>query len=121
MTPSSPLSTVFSATLEERLRAVQQLASDRLCAPVDTAVGISTSANSAGLLKTSELGAYTFAMAGATGGKVLHLADDCLRVDSLDASRVQEAHILAGNMLCDAIVNSLCTDQAERSHQAVHA
>src|SRR5271163_2836156 len=72
---------------------------EALCAPGDIAVGISTSGNSpnvcAGLLKARELGAYTFAMTGATGGKIIHLADACLRVDSCDAARVQEAHILA--------------------------
>jgi D-sedoheptulose 7-phosphate isomerase len=85
---------------------------EALCAPGDIAVGISTSGNSpnvcAGLLKARELGAYTFAMTGATGGKVVHLADACLRVDSCDAARVQEAHILAGHMLCDAIEDALC-------------
>jgi D-sedoheptulose 7-phosphate isomerase len=89
---------------------------EALCAPGDIAVGISTSGNSpnvcAGLLKARELGAYTFAMTGATGGKIVHLADACLRVDSCDAARVQEAHILAGHMLCDAIEASLCSDHA---------
>jgi len=97
---------------------------EALCAPGDVAVGISTSGNSpnvcAGLVKARELGAYTFAMTGATGGKVVHLADDCLRVDSVDAARVQEAHILAGHMLCDAIEDALCNDHARPSAQVVH-
>ena len=92
---------------------------EALCSPGDVAVGISTSGNSpnvcAGLLKAHELRAYTFAMTGATGGKVVHLADACLRVDSCDAARVQEAHILAGHMLCDAIEDALCNDDACRS------
>jgi D-sedoheptulose 7-phosphate isomerase len=205
MTHSAPLSTVFSATLEEHLQVVRQLASDlsllervadrmyealrdggkilwfgnggsaadsqhlaaelvgrfrrerrgmasialttdssaltsigndygfeaifarqieALCVPGDIVVGISTSGNSpnvcAGLLKARELGAYTFAMTGATGGKVIHLADACLRVDSCDAARVQEAHILAGHMLCDAIEASLCNAHASRSRQGNH-
>ncbi len=96
---------------------------EALCAPGDVAVGISTSGNSpnvcAGLLKARELGAYTFAMTGASGGKVIHLADACLCVDSSDAARVQEAHILAGHMLCDAIEDSLCNDLARRSQPVV--
>lgn len=97
---------------------------EALCAAGDIAVGISTSGNSpnvcAGLLKARELGAYTFAMTGATGGKIVHLADACLRVDSCDAARVQEAHILAGHMLCDAIEASLCNDPAHSSRQGNH-
>jgi D-sedoheptulose 7-phosphate isomerase len=205
MTHAAPLSTVFSATLEEHLQVVRQLASDlsllegvadrmyaalrdggkvlwfgnggsaadsqhlaaelvgrfrrerrgmasialttdssaltsigndygfecifarqieALCAPGDIAVGISTSGNSpnvcAGLLKARELGAYTFAMTGATGGKIIHLADACLRIDSCDAARVQEAHILAGHMLCDAIEASLCNDHASLLRHGNH-
>lgn len=94
---------------------------EALCGPADIAVGISTSGNSpnvcSGLVKARELGAYTFAMTGATGGKVIHLADACLRVDSCDAARIQEAHILAGHMLCDAIENSLCNDSASHRRQ----
>jgi D-sedoheptulose 7-phosphate isomerase len=89
---------------------------EALCAPGDIAVGISTSGNSpnvcTALVKARELGAFTFAMTGATGGKIIHLADACLRVDSCDAARVQEAHILAGHMLCDAIEDALCNDDA---------
>ncbi len=97
---------------------------EALCVPGDIAVGISTSGNSpnicAGLLKARELGAYTFAMTGATGGKVAHLADACLRVESRDAARVQEAHILAGHMLCDAIEDALCNDDARRLRPGNH-
>ena len=97
---------------------------EALCVQGDIAVGISTSGNSlnvcAGLLKAHELGAYTFAMTGATGGKVANLADACLRINSCDAARVQEAHILAGHMLCDAIEEALCNDAADRSRQGNH-
>ena len=90
---------------------------EALCAPGDIAVGISTSGNSANvccaLVKARELGAYTFAMTGASGGKVLHLADACLRIESNDTARIQEAHILAGHMLCDAIEDAFCKDAAE--------
>jgi D-sedoheptulose 7-phosphate isomerase len=87
---------------------------EALCAPGDVAVGISTSGNSpnvcSGLAKARELGAYTFAMTGESGGKLLRLADVCLRVNSTEAARIQEAHILAGHMLCDAIEENLCRD-----------
>src|SRR5277367_3503799 len=84
---------------------------EALCAPGDVAVGISTSGNSknvcAALVKARELGAYTFAMTGASGGKVLQLSHACLRIESNDTARIQEAHILAGHMLCDAIEDAL--------------
>lgn len=90
---------------------------EALCEPGDVAVGISTSGNSANvccaLVKARELGAYTFAMTGASGGKVFQLADACLRIESHDTARIQEAHILAGHMLCDAIEDALCNDTAE--------
>src|SRR5271163_865708 len=98
---------------------------EALCAPGDVAVGISTSGNSANvccaLVKARELGAYTFAMTGASGGQVLDLAEACLRIDSNDTARIQEAHILAGHMLCDAIEDALCNDAANdrraRNHE----
>jgi len=85
---------------------------EALCAPGDVAVGISTSGNSpnvyAGVMKAREIGAYTFAMTGESGGRIGHLADGCLRVASTEAARIQEAHILAGHLLCDAIEDLHC-------------
>jgi D-sedoheptulose 7-phosphate isomerase len=97
---------------------------EALCAPRDVVVGISTSGNSpnvcSALVKARELGAYTFAMTGATGGKVIHLADACLRIQSNDTARIQEAHILAGHMLCAAIEDALCNDAARESKKGDH-
>ena len=85
---------------------------EALCGAGDVVVGISTSGNSpnvcAGLAKARELGAYTFAMTGESGGHVSKLAETCLRVASSEAARIQEAHILAGHMLCDAIEEAHC-------------
>jgi len=87
---------------------------EALCAPGDVAVGISTSGNSpnvcAGLEKAREMGAYTFAMTGQGGGKVSRIADACLYVASGEAARIQEAHILAGHMLCDALEEAICRE-----------
>lgn len=89
---------------------------EALGAPGDVAVGISTSGNSpnvcVALARAREMGVFTFAMTGAEGGKVLNLADKCLRVGSSETARVQEAHILTGHMLCDAIEEALCRDSA---------
>jgi D-sedoheptulose 7-phosphate isomerase len=85
---------------------------EALCEPGDVVVGISTSGNSpnvcAGLAKAREIGAYTFAMTGDGGGRVSRIADACLCVASTEAARIQEAHILAGHMLCDAVEEAHC-------------
>jgi D-sedoheptulose 7-phosphate isomerase len=87
---------------------------EALCAPGDVAVGISTSGNSpnvcAGLEKAREMGAYTFAMTGESGGRVSRIAEACLRVASGEAARIQEAHILAGHMLCGALEEAICRE-----------
>jgi D-sedoheptulose 7-phosphate isomerase len=88
---------------------------EALCDRNDVVVGISTSGNSpnvcAGLIQAREIGAYTFAMTGESGGKVSRIADACLRVASNEAARIQEAHILAGHMLCDAVEEAHCTSR----------
>ena len=43
----------------------------------------------------------TVAFTGAGGGKMGRLADHSFAVPSKDTARIQEAHILAGHMLCD--------------------
>ena len=85
---------------------------EALCGPGDFVVGISTTGNSpnvcAALAKAREIGCQTFAMTGETGGRLMTLADHCLRVPSASTARVQEVHILAGHMLCDLIEAEIC-------------
>jgi D-sedoheptulose 7-phosphate isomerase len=85
---------------------------EALCRPGDALVGISTSGNSknvcAALAKARELGAFTIAMTGQSGGRMATLADVCLRVPSADPARVQEAHIFCGHVLCEWIELATC-------------
>lgn len=85
---------------------------EALCREGDIVVGISTSGNSPNvclaLKKAHDLGAYTFAMTGETGGKMALLADTSLKIPSKETARIQEAHILAGHMLCDCIETAIC-------------
>lgn len=71
----------------------------------DVVVGISTSGNSpnvcAGLEAARKLGAVTVAFTGEGGGKLATWADYLFAVPSRDTARIQEAHILAGHMLCE--------------------
>jgi D-sedoheptulose 7-phosphate isomerase len=80
---------------------------EALGAPGDVLVGISTSGNSrntiAALAAARAQGMTTVAFTGAGGGKLAAIADHLFAVDSRDTARIQEAHILAGHMICDWI------------------
>lgn len=71
----------------------------------DLLVGISTSGNSRNVVAALETaraaGMTTVAFTGAGGGKLGEIADHLFAVGSRDTARIQEAHILAGHMLCD--------------------
>lgn len=78
---------------------------EALARPGDVLVGISTSGNSqnvvAALNQARSMGVVTVAFTGAGGGKMGQIADYLLAIPSSDTARIQEAHILAGHMLCD--------------------
>jgi D-sedoheptulose 7-phosphate isomerase len=88
---------------------------EALCAPDDVVIGISTSGSSknvcAALNSARELGAFTVALTGATGGALASIADVTLSIPSNDTARIQEAHILCGHMLCDWVELSVCRAQ----------
>jgi len=73
----------------------------------DMLVCISTSGNSpnvvAALRVARSQGMVTVGFTGEGGGRMEGLADHLFAVASHDTARVQEAHILAGHMLCDWI------------------
>lgn len=77
----------------------------------DIAVAISTSGNSPNVIEAIRLahsiGMVTFAWTGRGGGEVAKLADYALRIDSEESPRIQEAHILAGHMLCELVEREL--------------
>jgi D-sedoheptulose 7-phosphate isomerase len=80
---------------------------EALCRQEDLLVGISTSGNSANVLRAIEegkkIGAVTVAMTGEGGGKLAAICDLTLAAPSRVTARVQEAHILIGHMLCELI------------------
>lgn len=77
----------------------------------DVAVGISTSGNSPNVLKAIAAArrrkVITVGMAGAKGGKLAAAVDYCIRIPSDSTPRIQEAHILAGHVLCEIIEQEL--------------
>jgi D-sedoheptulose 7-phosphate isomerase len=80
---------------------------EALGAPGDVLVGISTSGNSRNVIAALEtaraLGLVTVAFTGEGGGKLTPLADHLFAAASRETARIQEAHALAGHMLCDWI------------------
>lgn len=73
----------------------------------DLAIGISTSGNSANVLKALEecraIGIKTVGFTGETGGKMPPLCDILLNVPCKTTARIQEMHIMLGQMLCGAL------------------
>lgn len=73
----------------------------------DVVVGISTSGNSANVVKAfeaaKEMGLKTIAMTGAAGGEMRKTADILLNVPSEDTPRIQESHIMLGHIICELV------------------
>jgi D-sedoheptulose 7-phosphate isomerase len=77
----------------------------------DVAIGISTSGTSPNILKGLEqaraMGLVAAALGGRGGGKMKGLADPLLIVPSDTTARIQEMHIMLGQMLCGALEQEL--------------
>ena len=76
-----------------------------LARPGDLAVGISTSGNSPNVVKALEvarrLEVVTIGFTGRGGGRMRVHCDHWLEIDSVEAPRIQEGHILAGHIVCE--------------------
>jgi D-sedoheptulose 7-phosphate isomerase len=77
----------------------------------DVLVGLSTSGNSKNIIrafeKARELGVYTIAFTGKTGGLMRDLSDILLNVPSDDTPRIQESHILVGHIICELVESNI--------------
>lgn len=73
----------------------------------DVLIGISTSGNSANILKAvaeaKKAACATVALAGRGGGKLAPLCDYSIVVPSDETPRIQEMHIMIGHVLCDLL------------------
>jgi D-sedoheptulose 7-phosphate isomerase len=80
---------------------------EALCRPGDLLVGLSTSGNSANVLRAMEWaagrGLYRVGLTGAGGGRLAEVCELCLKVPSRVTARIQEAHIVIGHILCDLV------------------
>jgi D-sedoheptulose 7-phosphate isomerase len=76
----------------------------------DVLVGISTSGNSANILRAFESakqnGMITIAFTGITGGQMKAVVDHLLNIPSSDTPRIQESHILVGHIICQLVEQS---------------
>lgn len=107
-TDSSALTAIGNDLGFEHLFARQIEALGR---PGDVAIGITTSGVSPnvvkGLAAARARGLVAAALTGRDGGAVKAVADPCLIVPAEAAARIQEMHILLGQMLCAAIEREL--------------
>jgi D-sedoheptulose 7-phosphate isomerase len=88
---------------------------EALCTKGDVIVGISTSGNSpnvcAALETARQVGAFTVALTGESGGSLARIADAAIRVPSKETARIQEGHILCGHILCDWVEHCVCEQE----------
>jgi D-sedoheptulose 7-phosphate isomerase len=75
--------------------------------PGDILVGMSTSGNSANILKAFETAREkeitTIGMTGEGGGKLAALSDYLVAAPSRNTPRIQEAHMLLGHIICQLV------------------
>lgn len=75
--------------------------------PGDVFIGISTSGNSANILRAIEaarkLQLTVIGLTGESGGKMKAACDLCLRVPSASTPRIQEMHITIGHAICELL------------------
>jgi D-sedoheptulose 7-phosphate isomerase len=73
----------------------------------DVLIGLSTSGNSANVIKALEeansIGMITVAFTGETGGKMKDLAKYLVNIPSKDTPRIQECHMILGHTICELV------------------
>lgn len=73
----------------------------------DVLVGLSTSGNSANIIKAFEVARekamITVGFTGLTGGQMKSLSDYLINIPSTDTPRIQESHILVGHIVCQLV------------------
>jgi D-sedoheptulose 7-phosphate isomerase len=73
----------------------------------DVLIGLSTSGNSANIVKAFETaknkGIITVGFTGLSGGLMKGLSDYLVNVPSTDTPRIQESHIMLGHIICQFV------------------
>jgi D-sedoheptulose 7-phosphate isomerase len=77
----------------------------------DVLIGLSTSGNSANVIKAlntaNEIGMITIAFTGETGGKMKDACKYLVNIPSKDTPRIQECHMLIGHTICELVEAAL--------------
>lgn len=98
----SALNTAFLNDVDGYMTYAQQV--NGYAEEGDVFLGISTSGNSKNILYAAitakAKGAKVIGLTGRTGGKLLHLADVCIRVDETETYKIQELHLPIYHCLC---------------------
>ncbi len=73
----------------------------------DILFGLSTSGNSANVVKAfekaNEMGIITIGFTGQTGGKMKDISKYLINIPSTDTPRIQECHMLFGHTICEMV------------------
>ena len=84
---------------------------ERLDEPGDAVLAISTSGNSANVLRgvaaALEIGIRTIGLTGRTGGRLASMVEVPLVVEAESTQHIQETHITVGHILCELVEESL--------------
>ena len=84
--------------------------------PGDVLVAISTSGNSSNVLKALEtarnISMRTIGFTGAGGYAMSDMTDICLMASSDETSHIQEALLVAGHAICDALEKSIALQES---------
>ena len=80
---------------------------DGIGEPGDVLVGLSTSGNSANIIKAFETAKrnemITIGFTGESGGKMKSLCDHLINIPTTDTPRIQESHIMVGHIICQLV------------------
>ena len=80
----------------------------------DILIGLSTSGNSANIVKAFEVARTknikTIAFTGISGGLMKEMSDFLINVPSADTPRIQESHIMVGHIICELVEELFFTE-----------
>lgn len=89
---------------------------EAIARPGDVAIGITTSGNSPNVLQAmataKRIGLHRVGMTGASGGKLMHCVEYCVRVPSDVTPRIQECHILVGHIISEIVEHEIFREQS---------
>jgi D-sedoheptulose 7-phosphate isomerase len=92
---------------------------EALARPGDVAIGISTSGNSANVVRAMsvarKMGLRTIALTGRTGGTLRNTVDHCICIPSDESPRIQECHILIGHIISELVEGEIFREEGRIS------